>query len=49
MHINCKAQQKVKRNLYLKNLKGHWGEKYASILIDLGISKGTDNGWQPDN
>ncbi|PEX06995.1 cell wall hydrolase, partial [Bacillus cereus] len=31
-----------------KDLKGHWGEKSASILIDLGISNGTDNGWQPD-
>ena len=31
-----------------KDLQGHWGEKYARILVDLGISNGTDNGWQPD-
>ncbi|WP_116777475.1 S-layer homology domain-containing protein [Bacillus thuringiensis] len=36
-----------KKNIF-KDLKGHWGEKYASILIDLGISIGTDNGWQPN-
>ncbi|ANV74429.1 hypothetical protein BCM43_28720 (plasmid) [Bacillus thuringiensis] len=31
-----------------EDLKGHWGEKYANILIDLKISNGTDNGWQPN-
>ncbi|MGF9875037.1 S-layer homology domain-containing protein [Bacillus tropicus] len=31
-----------------EDLKGHWGEKYANILIDLKISAGTDNGWQPN-
>ena len=31
-----------------KDLKGHWGEKFANILIDLNISNGTDNGWQPN-
>ncbi|MEB8555942.1 S-layer homology domain-containing protein, partial [Bacillus cereus] len=31
-----------------EDLKGHWGEKFANILIDLNISNGTDNGWQPD-
>ncbi|HDR7356215.1 TPA: S-layer homology domain-containing protein [Bacillus wiedmannii] len=31
-----------------KDLKGHWGEKYANILIDLKISNGTENGWQPN-
>ncbi|MGH1280445.1 S-layer homology domain-containing protein [Bacillus basilensis] len=31
-----------------EDLKGHWGEKYANILIDLKISIGTDNGWQPN-
>ena len=31
-----------------EDLKGHWGEKYANILIDLNISNGTDNGWQPN-
>ncbi|PIE93873.1 N-acetylmuramoyl-L-alanine amidase [Bacillus fungorum] len=31
-----------------EDLKGHWGEKSANILIDLKISAGTDNGWQPN-
>ncbi|TPV44757.1 N-acetylmuramoyl-L-alanine amidase [Bacillus dicomae] len=31
-----------------EDLKGHWGEKFANILIDLKISVGTDNGWQPN-
>ncbi|TKH32228.1 S-layer homology domain-containing protein, partial [Bacillus cereus] len=31
-----------------EDLTGHWGEKYANILIDLKISNGTDNGWQPN-
>ena len=31
-----------------EDLKGHWGEKYANILIDLKISNGTENGWQPN-
>ncbi|PFA67233.1 S-layer homology domain-containing protein [Bacillus cereus] len=31
-----------------KDLQGHWGAKPASILIDLGISNGTDNGWLPN-
>ncbi len=31
-----------------EDLKGHWGERYANILIDLKISNGTDNGWQPN-
>ncbi|KIQ87983.1 hypothetical protein RW25_14565 [Bacillus sp. L_1B0_8] len=31
-----------------EDLKGHWGEKYANILIELKISNGTDNGWQPN-
>lgn len=30
------------------DLKGHWGEKDANILVALGISNGTDNGWAPD-
>ena len=30
------------------DLKGHWGEKQANILVELGISKGTDNGWAPE-
>ncbi|MED2040598.1 S-layer homology domain-containing protein [Bacillus wiedmannii] len=39
---------KSEEKTIFKDLKGHWGERSASILIDLGISKGTDNGWQPD-
>ncbi|QWH04234.1 S-layer homology domain-containing protein [Bacillus mycoides] len=39
---NGKGQSKF------EDLKGHWGEKYANILIDLKISVGTDNGWQPN-
>ncbi|MEI5949446.1 glucosaminidase domain-containing protein, partial [Bacillus albus] len=31
-----------------EDLKGHWGEKFANILIDLKISVGTDDGWQPN-
>ncbi|MED2794547.1 N-acetylmuramoyl-L-alanine amidase [Bacillus wiedmannii] len=31
-----------------EDLKGHWGEKFANILIDLKISVGTDHGWQPN-
>lgn len=31
-----------------KDLKGHWGEKYANILINLGVSIGTGQGWEPD-
>lgn len=30
------------------DLKGHWGEKDANILVALGISNGTDNGWAPN-
>lgn len=39
---------KSEKKTIFKDLKGYWGEKYASILIDLGIYKGIDNGWQPD-
>ncbi|MED0951700.1 S-layer homology domain-containing protein [Bacillus mobilis] len=31
-----------------EDLTGHWGERFANILIDLKISVGTDNGWQPN-
>ncbi|WP_231577723.1 S-layer homology domain-containing protein, partial [Bacillus sp. L_1B0_8] len=31
-----------------EDLKGHWGERVAKILINLKISVGTDNGWQPN-
>lgn len=30
------------------DLQDHWGEKNANILVALGISNGTDNGWNPD-
>ena len=30
------------------DLKDHWGEKFANTIVTLGISKGADNGWQPD-
>ncbi len=30
------------------DLRGHWGEEYANILVNLGLSNGTDNGWQPN-
>ncbi|EMA6344728.1 S-layer homology domain-containing protein [Bacillus cytotoxicus] len=30
------------------DLKDHWGAKYANVLVALGISNGTDNGWAPD-
>ena len=45
-----KLQKKSTNNGQSKfeDLKGHWGEKFANILIDLKISVGTDNGWQPN-
>ncbi|MBC6975369.1 S-layer homology domain-containing protein [Bacillus sp. Xin] len=30
------------------DIRGHWGEEKANILINLGISKGTPNGWEPN-
>uniref|UniRef100_UPI001F58E2D9 S-layer homology domain-containing protein n=1 Tax=Bacillus cereus group sp. BfR-BA-01379 TaxID=2920323 RepID=UPI001F58E2D9 len=30
------------------DLKDHWGEKAANILVTLGITNGTGNGWEPD-
>ncbi|WP_144613143.1 S-layer homology domain-containing protein [Bacillus cereus] len=30
------------------DLKDHWGEKDANILVALGITNGTGNGWEPD-
>ncbi|EMA6344726.1 S-layer homology domain-containing protein [Bacillus cytotoxicus] len=30
------------------DLRSHWGEEYANILIHLGLSKGTGDGWKPD-
>ncbi|ALQ69095.1 N-acetylmuramoyl-L-alanine amidase [Bacillus thuringiensis] len=51
MLVNAyKLQNKSTNNRQSKfeDLKGHWGEKFANILIDLKISVGTDNGWQPN-
>ncbi len=31
-----------------EDLKGHWGERFANILIQTEISKGTENGWAPN-
>lgn len=43
-------QDQVKKEIptKFKDLKGHWSERFANILITLSISKGTDNGWQTD-
>lgn len=45
-----KLDQDVSGTLTTKfaDLKGHWGEKFADILVELNISVGTDNGWKPD-
>ncbi|MEQ3595449.1 N-acetylmuramoyl-L-alanine amidase [Bacillus sp. GX] len=51
MLVNAyKLQDRTNSNVQSKfdDLKGHWGEKFANILIDLKISVGTDNGWQPN-
>ncbi len=51
MLVNAyKLQDRTNSNGQSKfdDLKGHWGEKFANILIDLKISVGTDNGWQPN-
>ncbi|MDZ4469816.1 N-acetylmuramoyl-L-alanine amidase [Bacillus cereus] len=51
MLVNAyKLQSTPNHNEQVKfeDLKGHWGEKYANILIDLKISNGTENGWQPN-
>ncbi|TPV47322.1 N-acetylmuramoyl-L-alanine amidase [Bacillus dicomae] len=51
MLVNAyKLQDRTNSNGHSKfdDLKGHWGEKFANILIDLKISVGTDSGWQPN-
>ncbi|MFF1288495.1 N-acetylmuramoyl-L-alanine amidase [Bacillus thuringiensis] len=51
MLVNAyKLQSAANHNEQVKfeDLKGHWGEKYANILISLKISNGTENGWQPN-
>lgn len=30
------------------DLKGHWGKDYANILVELNISNGTGDNWNPD-
>ncbi|MEB8805509.1 S-layer homology domain-containing protein [Bacillus cereus] len=47
-----KLENKVAGNIVttFEDLKGHWGEKYANILIQTEISKGTEDGenWSPN-
>lgn len=51
MLVNAYKLQNINtsnRQSEFEDLKGHWGEKFANTLIDLKISIGTDNGWQPN-
>ncbi|MDZ5610473.1 N-acetylmuramoyl-L-alanine amidase [Bacillus pseudomycoides] len=51
MLVNAYKLQNINTNngqSKFEDLKGHWGEKFANTLIDLKISVGTDNGWQPN-
>ncbi|MBY0134437.1 N-acetylmuramoyl-L-alanine amidase [Bacillus cereus] len=51
MLVNAyKLQGRANSNMQSKfeDLKVHWGEKFANILIDLKISVGTDNGCKPN-
>ncbi|MDA1581369.1 MULTISPECIES: S-layer homology domain-containing protein [Bacillus cereus group] len=45
-----KLDGKVSGQLETKfsDLNDHWGEKDANILVALGITNGTGNGWEPD-
>ncbi|PES79322.1 cell wall hydrolase [Bacillus anthracis] len=47
-----KLENKVTKNSLttFEDLKGHWGERYANILIQTEISKGTEDGenWSPN-
>ena len=45
-----KLEGKVSGQLETKfsDLNDHWGEKDANILVALGITNGTGNGWEPD-
>ncbi|PFY96605.1 cell wall hydrolase [Bacillus wiedmannii] len=47
-----KLENKVAKNSVttFEDLKGHWGERYANILIQTEISKGTEDGnsWSPN-
>ncbi len=43
-------KDKVNGTLVTKfdDLRGHWGEEKANILVNLGISVGTGKAWEPD-
>ncbi|GAB6445123.1 MULTISPECIES: S-layer homology domain-containing protein [Bacillus] len=45
-----KLESKVSGELETKfsDLEKHWGKKDANILVALGITNGTGNGWEPD-
>ncbi|PEF33907.1 S-layer homology domain-containing protein [Bacillus wiedmannii] len=45
-----KLDSKVSGELETKfsDLERHWGKKAANILVALGITNGTGNGWEPD-
>ncbi|MFA2809179.1 S-layer homology domain-containing protein [Bacillus mycoides] len=45
-----KLDSKVSGKLETKfpDLKDHWGEKAANILVALDITNGTGNGWEPE-
>lgn len=45
-----KLDSKVSGELKTKfdDLKNHWGEKKANILVELGISVGTGSAWEPN-
>ncbi|MGE1042464.1 S-layer homology domain-containing protein [Bacillus wiedmannii] len=45
-----KLDSKVSGELETKfsDLEKHWGKKAANILVALGITNGTGNGWEPD-
>ena len=53
MLVNAYKLQDITNNngqITFHDLKGHWGEKHANILIQTEISKGTEDGnnWSPN-
>ncbi|RXJ09810.1 cell wall hydrolase [Bacillus albus] len=53
MLVNAYKLQDITNNngqITFHDLKGHWGEKHANILIQAEISKGTEDGnnWSPN-
>ena len=48
MLVNAYKLEAANAETKFDDLKGHWGEKAANILVALEISKGTENGWAPD-